>query len=87
MRVNLEGRPAGAVVVGKARLDTQVLCEGKPREHVIGHTDEQAIDVAWRQPDLSQGSHAGGRRQIHGRQARGLADAVSGARHNGCLPT
>ncbi|CPN79038.1 Uncharacterised protein [Bordetella pertussis] len=81
-RVGQEGRTAGAVVVGQARRDAEVLRETQARHEIVGQADEQAIDIGGRQAHAVERLHAGAHRQVQRRQTRRLADAIGGASHD-----
>src|SRR3546814_13455812 len=47
-----EGRAAGAVIVGEARLQAKIFGKRQACEEIVGQADEQTVDVA--QPQRSE---------------------------------
>src|SRR3546814_16351960 len=65
-----EGRAAGAVIVGEARLQAKIFGKRQACEAIVGQADEQTVDVAQPQARI--------RDRKHGRLGRKLQRSVAG---------
>src|SRR3546814_1631309 len=65
-----EGRAAGAVIVGEARLQAKIFGKRQACEEIVGQADEQTVDVAQPQARI--------RDRKHGRLGRKLQRSVAG---------
>src|SRR4051794_9443927 len=82
----MEGRAAGAVVIGMHALaDAQVFGESESAHGVVGQGDEQRVDLARREGGMRECLRARRRSQVHGAEARRFAEAEGcGTDDGGC---